>query len=98
MARQDLLQLSLQVGAREYSIDEVRPIEGADELEGILQPQLARDVSAHAPGGGRRVGVQADAGKPGAKVAELPVLGTKIVPPLADAVRFVHRDEADVAP
>ena len=41
--------------------------------------------------------MQADAGQQLPQPPELPVLGPEIVSPLADAVRFVHRDEADAA-
>ncbi len=89
--------LPLQAGAREHAVDEVRPIERADELERVLEPELRGDVAAHAGGRGRGVRVQADAGKVAAQPAELAVLRPKVVPPLADAVRLVDGDELDVA-
>ena len=33
MARQDVEQLLLQIGARQHAVEQVRTIEGADELE-----------------------------------------------------------------
>ena len=59
----DVEDLPLQARARQHAVDEVRPIERADELDRVLQPELRRDVAAHARRRGRRVGMQADAGK-----------------------------------
>ena len=92
--REDLLQLLLQRGARQDAVDEVGPIERADELDGVAQLQLRRDVAPDARGRRRGERVQADAGKPRAQRAELPVLRAEVVAPLADAVRLVDRDEA----
>jgi hypothetical protein len=41
--------------------------------------------------------MDADAGQQLAQAAELAVLRPEVMPPLADAVRFVDRDEADAA-
>ncbi len=95
--RHDVEDLPLQARAREHAIDEVRPIERSDELDRILEPELRRDVATNARRGGRRVGMEADAGKEAAEPAELPVLGTEVVPPLADAVRLVDGNELHVA-
>ena len=94
---QDVEDLPLQAGAREHAVDEVRAIERADELDRVLQPELRRDVAAHARRRGRRVGVQADARKALRSRAELPVLRPEVVSPLADAVRLVDGDELHVA-
>ena len=94
---QDVEELPLQAGARQHAVDEVRPIERADELDGFSKPELRGDVAAHARGRRRGEGVQADAGKRAAQPAELPVLRPEVVPPLADAVRFVDGDELHVA-
>ena len=90
------MQLLFQRRARQHAIDQVGPIERADELDRIVEAELRRDVAPHARRRGRRVGVQADAGEQLAQPPELAVLGPEVVPPLADAVRFVHGDEADV--
>jgi hypothetical protein len=92
VAREDLLELFLQAGARQHAVDEVRPVEGPDELERRAQLQLGGDVAADARGGSGGEGMQADAGKPVAHRPELPVLRPEIVAPLADAVRLVDRD------
>ena len=76
---------------------QVGAIERPDELDRIAQAELRGDVAPDARGRGRGVGVQADAGKQRPQLPELPVLGTEVVPPLADAVRFVDGHEADVA-
>ncbi len=81
--------LRAQVDARHDAVDEVRPVERADQHARIAQPQLRDDVGAHALGGGRRVGVQARVGKAVAERGELAILRPEIVPPLADAVRLV---------
>jgi hypothetical protein len=41
--------------------------------------------------------MDAGAGQPLAQARKLTVFGPEIVPPLADAVRFVYGDEADAA-
>ncbi len=94
---QDVEDLPLQVRARNNAVDQVRPVERSDELDGILQLELRRDVAPDAVRGRRGEGVQAHAGKERAKPPELAVLRTEIVSPLADAVRLVYRDEADIA-
>ncbi len=75
----------------EHAVDQVRPIERADEFERIAQRELRGDVAPDARGGRGGVGVHADAGELVAQARELAVFGTEVVAPLADAVRFVHR-------
>ena len=96
MAGEHLDELLLERGARKRAIDQVRAIERTDELDRVLEAELRRDVAPHARRRGRRVGVQADAGKKLPQPAELAILGPEVVAPLADAVRFVNGDEADV--
>ena len=84
----------MQVAAPEHAVDEVRPIERSDEHERILAAAARATMSrADALGRRRRERVERHAGKVVAQPAELPVLGPEIVAPLADAVRFVDRDE-----
>ncbi len=90
-------ELALQVRAREDAIDEVRTIERSDELDGIAQAELRRDVAPDARRRGGGVGMEADAGQQRPQFPELPVLRAEVVPPLADAVRFVDGHEADLA-
>src|SRR5690606_9792307 len=61
------------------------------------QRELRADVVADARGGGRRVSVKRDVRKTRSQLPELPVLGPEVVAPLADAVRLVDGDEAEVA-
>ncbi len=97
MPRQDVGQLAFDLRARQHPVDQVRPVERSDQLEMIAQPELRHDVAADAGRGGRGVGVQAQVGEERAQPSELAVLGPEIVPPLADAVRLVHRHEGDLA-
>ncbi len=97
VARQGIEQLPLQRGTRQRAVDEVRPIERSDELDGIHQTELRGDVAPHPRGGRRGVGVHADPGQPLPKLRQLTVLRSEVVSPLADAVRFVNRHEADAA-
>jgi hypothetical protein len=98
MPRQDVLQLPLQIRSDQHAIDEVRPIERADELGGISQVELRQDVAPHARRRRRRERVKADVRPHATEIGELPVFRAKIVSPLADAVRFVDRDEANGLP
>ncbi len=85
--------LAQAVGPRPHAIDEVRPIERADEDLGVPQAQLGDDVAAYLRRRRRRVGVDGDLVERLPQRAELPVLRAKVVAPLADAVRLVHREE-----
>ena len=89
--------LALQAGARQHAIDQVRAIERPDELERRFEAQLRRDVAAYARRRGGGIRVKADAGQHRPQPSELSIFGTEVVPPLADAVRFVDRDELHVA-
>ena len=94
--REDVEQLLVQVPAAQHAIHEVRAIERPDEHQRRLQPQLRDDIAPHAFGGGRREGVERHAGKILAQPSELAILRAEIMAPLADAVRFVDRDERQV--
>ena len=96
MTGEDVEQLSLQRRSRKDAIEQVRPIERADELDRIVERELRGDVAPDACGRGRGERMQAGAGKLLAQTGELPVFGTEIVPPLADTVRFVDRDEGGI--
>ena len=72
----------------------LQPQRPADEHERIDEPELRHDVAPDALGRRRGEGVDGDAGKVVAQPPHLAVLRTKVVAPLADAVRFVDRDEA----
>ncbi len=74
---------------------EVRPIEAAHEDGRVAKPELPLDVAPHLRR--RRRGEGDDARRPPARdhLAEPHVIGTKIVPPLADAVRLVDGEERE---
>ncbi len=97
MAREHVEQLPLQRRAREHPIDQVRPVERSDELDGIRKAKLRGDIPAHARRRRGGIGVQADPRQRLAQPSQLPVFGTEIVPPLADAVRLVDGDERHAA-
>ena len=90
-------ELPLQHRSWQDPVQQVRPIEGSDQLDRIVQPELGADVSTHARGSRRRIGMDADAGQELTQPAELTILGSEIVSPLADAVGLVHGDEAGAA-
>ena len=85
--------LGQPIGARLDAIDEVGPIERADQHRGDREPQLGDDIGAHLRGGRRRVGVHGHPGERRPKPAELPILRPEIVAPLADAVGLVDGEE-----
>ena len=78
--------LQLQIGA----------VEARRQPERLLQAQLGLDVPADPRGGGGRKGRDH---RPGGQLvderADLQIAGAEVVPPLADAVRLVHRHHAD---
>src|SRR5678815_3773176 len=83
---EDRDQLAVQMPAADHSVDEVGPIEGSDQHHRILEAELADDVATDPLGGGGGEGVERHAGEILAEPPELPVLGTEIVAPLADAM------------
>src|SRR5688500_20147626 len=88
MSGEDVEQLSLQRRSRQHPIEQVRPIERADEFDRIPERQLRRDVAPHTRRRGCGVGVQADAGEQVAKTTELAVLRVEVLPRLTGVVRF----------
>ena len=82
-----------QIGAAGDAIDEIRPVERADEDFRLRQLQLAGDVVPDALGRGRRVGMHADLRKRLLERLEHAILGPEIVSPVADAVGLVDGEE-----
>ena len=93
MAVDDLSHLPPQLLARLDAVDEVRSVERADEHLRLRQPQLADDVLANAASGRRRVGMYGSAWEGFLQSPQRPILGPKVVPPFADAMRLVDREE-----
>src|SRR5262245_12107726 len=89
-------QLPLENGAWQHAVDEVRPIERPDELGRRPEFELCGNVAAHSCRSGRRIRMDAAARKQLPEPAELPILRSEVMTPLADAVRFVNGDEARI--
>ena len=95
MAVDDFLQLPQQLAAPPHAVDQVRPIERADQHLGIMQPELADDVVADVRRGGRGVRVQRDVGEAVLQDTQAPVLRPEVMAPFADAVGLVDGDEGE---
>ena len=91
---QTVFDLFVAAEPRPDAVDQVRPIEVADQRHRLPQPETLDDVAAHLLGGGGGEGVDRRLGKRRAQPAELAVLRPEVVAPVADAVRFVDGDEA----
>ena len=76
----------------------VGPVDTGAHLHRIAQPQRSHDVGCDARRGGRGECHRAARADRIARVGEPEIVGTEIVPPLAEAVRFVHGEERDPAP
>jgi hypothetical protein len=96
MPRDGGQHLGQPVRARPHAVDEIGPVERAHEHDRIFEVQLGDDVAAHLRRRGGGVRVDREAGERGAQHPELAVLRPEVVPPLADAVRFVHREERGI--
>ena len=96
MAPQHLQHLRLCIDARNDAVHQVRTVERADQHRRILQAQLVDDVGAHALRGRRRVSVHAGLRKAGLELGELAVFRPEVVTPVADAVRLVDGERADL--
>ena len=62
-------------------------------LVGIAKLELIQNVMPHAPGRAGRKCRDGTIGKVTAQTAQLPVLGTKLMSPFGDAMRFVDGEE-----
>src|SRR5947208_6746777 len=77
MTAKHLLDLRHFIAARNDAIGEIRPVEVANQLDGIAQSELFGDVAPHALGGRGGERVQRRLRKELAQLAELSVFGTK---------------------
>ena len=87
-ARAQLGHLDGDVGAAE-AVDEAPPA--------LVEPELAGDVVLDERGGGRGERHDRRRAQQRQALAEHPVLGAEVVPPLRDAVRLVDRDQNRLA-
>jgi hypothetical protein len=94
---EDVLNLPLQLRAREHAINQVGTIERSHQLNRLAQLELSSDVAADPCGGCGRERVQADRGERRAQASELTIFRSEVVPPLTDAVRLVDGNETEVA-
>ena len=76
---------------------EVGAIDARAHLDGIAQAQRAHDVGRDARRGGGRERHRAACADGVARIGEPQVVGAEVVPPLAQAVRLVDREERDLA-
>ena len=72
-------------------------MEAGDEHLGIRHVQCCEDVRTGARVGRRGQGDAGHTGKMLAQARQRPVLGTELMPPLADAVRLVDGDQRQPA-
>ena len=76
-------------------VEQVRPREAGDEGLRLVQGELLDDVAPHAIGGRGRQGDGGRIAQQAAEIAEPGVVGAEIVPPLADAMGLVDRQQLD---
>ena len=75
---------------------EVRAVEARYRGLGIAKPQHSDDIRAHTlRGGGSKGGEHRPRGQRVYELRDLQVRGTKVLAPLAHAMRLVHGDERD---
>ena len=77
----------------DHRVREILAIESGDDGLGVLELQLTHDVRAHVAsgGGGERNGWRRAQAL--AYVADAKIARAEIVPPLADAMRLIHREQ-----
>jgi hypothetical protein len=92
---EDASKLVVKIAAAKHAVRQVRAIEGPDQNLRRRQAQLFDNVGSNALGGGGGKRMERHAGEVVAQPSELAVLGSEIVAPLADAVRFIDGDKPD---
>ena len=78
-----------------HQIAQVRPVKAGNVLVRIAQLQLMKNVVTHSPGGAGGKGRDGTIRKVRSQPAQLPVFGTKLMPPFGDAMRFIDGEESD---
>src|SRR5260370_286453 len=86
MPIENLLYLFHQIIPRINVISQVGSIEIADEHFGILQTELLDDVLLDSLGGRGCVGMNRGSWKQSLELSELPIFGTEVMAPMADAL------------
>ena len=96
MALDETQKLFVRTVFRQHAIGEVRPIETRDVTTRITQTKLLHDVQAHSFRRSRGERHDRNMRKEFTKLRQLPILRPKVMAPLADAMRFVDRDQIDL--
>lgn len=73
------------------------PVETADKLRRIFEPQLVCDILTDPPGSRRRKSGDRHIRELVPQIFDLPVLGPELMSPHRDTVRFVHGKKCDLA-
>ena len=76
-------------------VEQVGPREPGDEGPRLAEVQLLDDVAAHPVGGRGGQGQRGRVAQQAAEVAQPGVVGAEVVPPLADAMGLVDRQQLD---
>ena len=96
VALQYFQHLTAGVDARYNAIDQVGPVESADQQFGIMQLQLLGDVVAHSLRCGGGVGVKTGFGKMLFEFRQTAILRAKIMAPMADAMGLVDGESMNL--
>src|SRR5262249_17049405 len=91
VARQDVERLGEYVGTRDDAINEIGPVERADEQARVVQAELRGDVLLDARRSRSGIRMYADGRKTLLELGQLAIFGAEVVPPVADAVGLVDR-------
>ena len=83
---------------RAHRVGQVGAVEAGDELPRLRQPQLLGHVAADLFGRRRGQRDERHARQQAAQIDQGTVVGPELVAPHRDAVRLVHRDQADCEP
>ena len=76
-----------------HRVVEIGAVKAGDELGGIVELKLLHDVAPDQIGGGGGQGNARRRAELDPRLADLGVIGTEVVAPLADAVRLVNRQQ-----
>ena len=93
--RRDAAVRRLLRRTRDHREGEVRAVEARRHVDGIAQPEAGDDVRRHLWRRGGRGGDDGLGAEPARGVRQAEVVRPEVVPPLRDAVRLVHHEEAD---